>query len=142
MAKTTINPSSFTLCLPGVSLSPVPPWAVVLRSPLVLSITVFRRGSFFSPSPLSAARRGYPVLPMVRRLHSGLSPHPIQWVGANGGQLRANPALGILVYPSSPGLAYIQTTSFIEKIFQVYTWGRHGLSFYRGTGFGLVPRMC
>ena len=111
--------SSFTLCPPGVSRYPVPPRAVVLRSPLRLSIKAFRRSDFSTPQSLagsftwvSCTLRGQKVT------FGGLSPHSIQRVGAKGEAIwELIRGWGILVHPSPPGLAYLQPTSFIGRIF-------------------------
>ena len=56
LARSMQDPSSFTLCLPEFSQSLVPSRAVVLCSPLGLSINAFRRGSFFTPQSLAGSQ--------------------------------------------------------------------------------------
>ena len=77
MDKGTKDLSSFILCLPGVSRSPVLPRAVVLRSLMELSTTKFRRAASPHSSPLLAASPVYPELPVIRRSHYGKSLHTI-----------------------------------------------------------------
>ena len=73
------DPSSFTLCLSGVSWSQVSTRAVLLCSPLGLSISAFNRGASSHLRSLQPARPEYPVLLLVREFtFGGLSPHPIQ----------------------------------------------------------------
>ena len=98
IAKATKDPYSFTLCLPGVSRSPVPPRAVVMLSPLGLSITAFRRSSFSSPQSFVGSQTWVSSTTMVRRLHS-VDCHYTLFKG--WGHLRVNPGLGILVHLST-----------------------------------------
>ena len=69
LARAMQDPSSFTLCLPGVSRSPVSPRVVALRSPLGLSINTFSRGIFSKPSPLLTVKPEYPVQTCSQRVN-------------------------------------------------------------------------
>ena len=112
-------PSSFILCVPGVSQYPVPHRAVVMRSPLILNIIAFRSDSFSHLRLLPAARPGCLVPTVVEGWHSGDSLHyPIQWVRLQGlDHLRVNPGFSVFWF-IAPLLvvAYLQSTSFIWRI--------------------------
>ena len=112
---------SFTLFPPRVSLSIVSPKAVVLCFPLWLRINAFSRGSFSTPQSLDDSQFSVSSTSRGQKVTSeGLSPHPIQSLGAKDG---ANWELirdqGILVHPSSPDWVYLQLTSFIGRIFSI-----------------------
>ena len=77
------DPSSFTQCLPGVCRSPLPPISVVLRSSLGLSINAFSMGSFSTPQSFASSQTWVSSTTHGQRVtFGGLSPHPIQRVGA------------------------------------------------------------
>ena len=111
--------SSFILCPPGVSRSPIPSRAVVIRSSLGLSIIAsagVTPPTFFScwqpdlcvqSHSWSKARIG------------GRSPYPIQWVSTRRmDHLRANPGFGVFWFILTLlAVAYLQPTSFIGRIF-------------------------
>ena len=138
LARAMQDPSFFTMWPPGVSRSQVSSRAVFFSSPLGFSINALVRGDFSTPSSLSAAGNGYPVRPVVRGFTFGrLSSHPIQKVGAKGGTTwELIWGWGILIHPS--WLSLSSSNLLYRKDFPVYSWGRHGLSFYRMTDFGLV----
>ena len=49
----------------------------------------------------------------------------------------------ILVHPSTPGWAYLQSTSFIGRIFHsLHTWGRRDLSSFQGSQSVLTALRC
>ena len=93
--------------------------------------------------PMLIARPGYPVLPVVRGFtFRGLFPHFIQRVGAKG-RTTWELIRGLVFWFISPLLAepIFNQPPLLGGFSPVYTWGRHGLSFYRGTDFWLVSRM-
>ena len=57
------------------------------------------------------------------------------------GHLGANPKLGYSGSSLQSWLSLSSANLLKREDFPVYTWSRHGQSFYRGTGFGLFPRM-
>ena len=90
--------------------------------------------------PLPAAWPRYPVLPVVRELHLGLSPHTIQGTGTKGGTIwELIRCLGILIYPSPPGWAYLQPTSLIRKILPSLHMGLARPGFLQGDWLWASP---
>ena len=79
-----IPPVSHLLVVWCLLISPVPPRAFVLRSPLRLSIMPSAGSDFFQLHSLSAARLCYPVLPVVEGSIQGWPPYLIQWVKSSG----------------------------------------------------------
>ena len=96
LARAMQDPSSFILCLPGVSQSPFPLRAVVQRSPLGQSIKTFSRGSFSSPQSFAGSKTWVSSTTHGQRItFRGQSLHLIQWMRSKWwDHLRANPGLG------------------------------------------------
>ena len=77
------------------------------------------------------------------KIHSGRPPHFIQWVKL----WRIKPlesqsrVWGFWFIPPLLDVTYLQPTSFMGGFSPYYTWGKHGLIFYRAISFGLVPKI-
>ena len=144
LARVIQDPSSFTLFPPWVSQSPVPPRVVVLSSLQRLSINTFSRGILSTLQSLSSDQTWVSSTTRGQRVTFGDCLHTLfKWYELRVGHLGDNrEGWGILARPSPPDWAYLQSTSFIGRIFpSLQTGGRHGLSFYRRTDYGLVHRM-
>ena len=128
-------PSSFILCSSGVSRSPAPPRVFVLRSSLELSVNIFSRGSFFSPQSLAGSQTWVSSTTRGQRIY-------IQGVGTKvGATWELIRGWDILVRPSQLAEPIFSQPPLLVGFSPVYKWGRHELSFYRDTGFELVPRI-
>ena len=90
-----------------------------------------QRQFIHTPVPYRQPYLSIQYYPCSKVTFEGLSPHPFQRVGIKGGDTWE--LIWGLVYSGS---SYLQPTFFIARIFPVYTWGRHGLFFYKGTGLG------
>ena len=135
---------SFTLCLPGVNRSPVSPRAVVLCSPLGLNINAFNRGSFSTPQSLADNKTWVSNTTRGQRINiRGLSPHPIQRVGAEGGATwdliqgfgYSGSSLHSWLSLSSAKLLYREDFLLSVRI-------RRGLVSSRAISFRLITRRC
>ena len=113
LARAMQDPSSFTLCLPWVSWSPVPPKAVVMYSPLRLNITPSAGVTSPHPSPLQVARPRCPVIPLIESSIRGMASYPIQWLrlqwmgppeSLSWGLEYSGPSLPLWLSLSSPNL--------------------------------------
>ena len=115
------NPSSFTLCPRGVIRSPVPPRAVVLHSPLGISINAFSRRSFLISQFLAVSQN------LDFRTTLGQRVYIQETVSTLYSEGRATRELirvwGILVHPSPLSCDYLQPTSFIGRFSQIYIHG-------------------
>ena len=102
----------------------------IWSSPELLSCALLRvnlkisRGILFHLFLLLSVSAGYPVPPVVECLHSGTTslPHSMGKAAKNWGIWELIRDLGILVHSSPPGLAYLQLTSFIWRIFFGLPW--------------------
>ena len=137
--------SSFILCIPEVSQSLVPPRAVVLCSPLRLSIIAFLSDDFTDLLPLPTARPGCPVSPVIKisiRKTASLL-HSMGKAARMGRSENESGVWGILVHPSSPSCSLSSTNLLNRKDFlQSHTRGRHGLGSDMAVSFGLTTWRC
>ena len=143
LARAMQDPSSFFLCLPGVSLSRILPREVVLRSPLRLSINALNRGDFSSLQSLACSQTWVSSTMRGHRVHIRGTLHALfKGTGAKGGATwELIQELGYSGSSLSSWLSLSLTNLLYRENFSQSTCGGHGLSFYMGTGFGLVLRM-
>ena len=108
--------------------SPVPPRVFVPHSPLGLSIMPLLVVASSISVPCWQPDLGVQYHPWSKVDIKGQSLHSIQWRAVDDSTWELIRGLGILVHPSLLALAYLQPTSFTERIFSsLYTWGRRDL---------------
>ena len=89
----------------------------------------FSRGQLLSSPSLAGSHTWCPVPPWFRVVRETDSTTPFNGKRARMGPSESQSGVwGILVHPSPPVQAYLQTTSFLGRISPVYTQGRRFLS--------------
>ena len=134
-------PSSFILCVPRVSQSPVTPRTVVMCSPLGLKIIAFHRDDFSYLHLLTTVRPGCPVPPLVGGSILGRPTYSIQWLRSIGwGLLRANQGKGYSGSPLPSCLSLSSDNLLYKEDFLRSVRSRLGLVSDRVVSFGLIIR--
>ena len=103
LARTIQDSSSFTICLPVVSWSPVPSRAFVMCSSPGLSI-MHQHGWLFLPPSFTGSQTWVSNITGGRRFIRGQLPYLIQWVRSKGwDHLKANLGFGYSGLSLPPG---------------------------------------
>ena len=122
LARATQNPSSFTLCPPGVSRSPVSPRDVAMRSLLGLSIMPSAGVNSLTSVPCRQSHLDiqYHLWSQVR--FGRQPPHSIQWVRSRRiDHPRANPGFGYSGSSFPPGYRLSSANPLYRKDFFLST---------------------
>ena len=126
------------VCTWSLSDSPVPPRAVVLCSPLGLSIKAFSRGSFSTPQSLAGIQTWVSSTTRGQKVTFGDCLHTLfKGIGAKGEVTwELTRGRGTLVHLSLLADPIFRQSPLSGGFSSIYTWGRHVQSFYRGLTLG------